>query len=55
LRIRKQIEEVFGAVKASAGLRKTHHRGVDRIGWTFTLTVAAYNLIRLPALLPIAA
>ena len=50
-RIRKRIEEVFGWVKSSAGLRKTRHRGLGRVGWTFTLTVAAYNLIRLPKLL----
>jgi transposase len=50
LRIRKRIEEVFGWVKSSAGLRKTRHRGLDRVGWTFTLTVAAYNLVRLPKL-----
>jgi IS5 family transposase len=48
LRIRKRIEEVFGWVKSSAGLRKTRHRGLERVGWTFTLTVAAYNLVRLP-------
>lgn len=51
LRIRKRIEEVFGWVKSSAGLRKTRHRGLDRVGWTFTLTVAAYNLVRLPKLI----
>jgi transposase len=51
LRIRKRIEEVFGWVKSSAGLRKTRHRGLERVGWTFTLTVAAYNLVRLPKLL----
>jgi len=51
LRIRKRIEEVFGWVKTSAGLSKTRHRGLDRVGWTFTLTVAAYNLVRLPKLL----
>jgi transposase len=50
-RVRKRIEEVFGWVKSSAGLRKTRHRGVARVGWTFTLTVAAYNLVRLPKLL----
>jgi len=55
LRIRKRIEEVFGWVKASAGLRKTRHRGLDRVGWTFTLTVAAYNLVRLPKLIAAAA
>jgi len=50
LRIRKRIEEVFGWIKA-AGLRKTRHRGTARVGWMFTLTAAAYNLIRLPKLL----
>jgi transposase len=50
-RIRKRIEEVFGWVKSSAGLRKTRHRGIARVSWTFTLTVAAYNLVRLPKLL----
>ena len=54
-RVRKRIEEVFGWVKSSAGLRKTRHRGVDRVGWTFSLTVAAYNLVRLPKLLGSAA
>jgi transposase len=50
-RIRKRIEEVFGWIKSSAGLRKTRHRGIRRVGWMFTLTAAAYNLIRLPKLL----
>lgn len=51
LRIRKRIEEVFGWTKTIGGLRKTRHRGTDRVGWAFTLTVAAYNLIRLPKLM----
>jgi hypothetical protein len=51
LRIRKRIEEVFGWFKSGAGLRKTRHRGLERVGWTFTLTVAADNLVRLPKLL----
>ena len=50
-RIRKRIEEVFGWAKTSGNLRKTRHRGQDRVGWNFTLTAAAYNLIRLPKLL----
>ena len=49
--IRKRIEEVFGWVKAAAGLRQTRHRGRDRVGWCFTLATTAYNLIRLPRLL----
>ena len=51
LRIRKRIEEAFGWIKASAGFRKTRHRGIDRVGWMFTLNATAYNLIRLPKLL----
>lgn len=50
-RIRKRIEESFGWIKATAGLAKTRHRGVDRVGWMFTLTVAACNLVRIPKLL----
>ena len=46
-RLRKRIEEVFGWTKAAAGFRKTRHRGLARVGWMFTLTVTAYNLIRL--------
>ena len=49
--IRKRIEEVFGWTKSAAGLRKTRHKGLDRVGWQFTFTLAAYNLIRLPKLL----
>jgi transposase len=50
-RVRKRIEEAFGWIKTSAGLRKTRHRGTDRVGWMFTLTAAACNLVRLPKLL----
>ena len=49
--IRKRIEEVFGWIKQGASLRQTRHRGFARVGWTFTLAAAAYNLIRLPRLL----
>ena len=53
--LRKRIEEVFGWTKGAAGFRKTHHRGLARVGWMFTLTATAYNLIRLPKLVAIAA
>ena len=49
-RVRKRIEEVFGWSKAVAGFRKTRHRGLARVGWMFTLTATAYNLVRLPKL-----
>jgi transposase len=51
LRIRKRIEEVFGWSKSAAGQAKTRFRGLSRVRFTFTLTAAAYNLIRLPKLL----
>ncbi len=35
--IRKRIEEAFGWIKTVAGLRKTRHRGIARVGWMFTL------------------
>jgi hypothetical protein len=50
-RLRKRIEEPFGWIKSVAGLRKTRHRGLARVGWMFTLTAAASNLVRLPKLL----
>ena len=46
-RKRKRVEEIFGWLKTVAFLRKTRHRGVDRVGWLFTFGVAAYNLIRM--------
>ena len=50
--IRKRIEEANGWIKTIAPMRKTRHRGLARVGWMFTFTAAAYNLIRLPKLLP---
>ena len=49
--VRKRIEEPFGWIKSVAVLRKTRHRGTDRVGWVFALAMTAYNLIRLPKLL----
>jgi len=51
LRIRKRIEEGFAWIKTIGGLAHTRHRGVARVGWMFTLTAAAYDLVRLPKLL----
>jgi transposase len=48
--IRKRIEEAFGWMKSVAPLRKTRHRGSARVGFQFTLSAVAYNLIRLPKL-----
>ncbi len=50
-RIRKRIEEAFGWIKTVAGQDKTKFRGRDRVGWAFTFSAAAYNLVRLPKLI----
>ena len=33
-------------------MAQTKHHGRERVGWMFTFKAAAYNLIRLPNLLP---
>jgi transposase len=50
-RRRKRIEEVFGWMKAAAGLAKIKRRGRRKVEAAFTLGLVAYNLIRLPKLL----
>lgn len=50
-RTRKRIEEVFGWIKQSAGLRQTKFRGRARVAAQFTFAACAYNLVRLPKLL----
>jgi transposase len=46
-RLRKRVEEIFGWMKTVGNLRRSRHRGEDRVGWVFTLTAAAYNLVRI--------
>lgn len=46
-RLRKRVEEVFGWMKTIGLMRKTRHKGVDRVGWMFVFAAAAYNLIRM--------
>jgi hypothetical protein len=46
-RKRKRIEEIFGWMKTVGGMRKLRHRGLELVGWMFTLSAAAYNLIRI--------
>ena len=46
-RKRKRIEEIFDWLKTVAGLRKTRHRGLPRVGWMFSFALAAYNLVRM--------
>jgi transposase len=48
---RKRIEEVFGWIKAQAGLAKVKVRGCAKVEAVFTFAVLAYDLIRIPKLL----
>jgi IS5 family transposase len=44
---RKRVEEIFGWMKTTGGLRKLRHRGLELVGWIFTFTAAVYNLLRI--------
>lgn len=48
---RKLVEQVFGWLKTVGLLRKVRHRGCERVDWTVTLAMAAYNLIRVRTLM----
>ena len=50
-RIRQRVEEGFGWMKFYGGMRKTRHVGNPKVAWTFTLTAAACNQVRLPKLM----
>jgi hypothetical protein len=56
-RKRKLIEETFGWAKTIGGLARSMRRGAAcmRFAFTFTYTMAAYDLIRPPRLLGAAA
>ena len=51
LKIRKRVEEIFGWMKTTGVLRKTRHRGLERVECDFTLAIAAYNLVRMRTLI----
>lgn len=51
---RKLIEEAFGWAKTIGGMARPMFRGTARLAFKFTLTMAAYDLIRLPKLLAVA-
>ena len=51
---RKLIEEAFGWAKTIGGMARPMFRGAARVAFKFTLTMAAYDLIRLPKLLAVA-
>jgi transposase len=48
---RKMIECVFGWGKQHGTMRKTKHRGVERVACDFVLNLIPYNLIRIPKLI----
>ena len=50
-RVRKRVEEIFGGMKTIGGMRKTRHRGRERVGWQFLFTAAVYDLMRMRRLM----
>src|SRR5438128_2212426 len=47
---RKRVEQSFGWMKVIGMLKKVKLRGLEKVGWLFTFTGAAYNLCRLRTL-----
>lgn len=46
-RKRKRIEEIFGWLKTVGLIRRPMVRGLNKVGWMFTFSVAVYNLVRI--------
>src|SRR3989442_546328 len=44
---RKRVEQSFGWMKVIGMLKKVKLRGLEKVGWLFTFTGAAYNICRL--------
>jgi IS5 family transposase len=44
---RKLVEQIFGWLKTIGLMRKTRHKGTERVGWMFTFGLAVYNLVRM--------
>jgi transposase len=51
-RVRPRIEPAFGWLKTVAWMRKVKLRGLAKVDWLLVFASAAFNLIRLPKLLP---
>jgi hypothetical protein len=49
---RPRIEPAFGCLKTIAWIRKVKLRGLANVDWLLVFVSAAFNLIRLPKLLP---
>jgi hypothetical protein len=47
-----RIEPAFSWLKTIAWMRKVKLRGLENVDWLFVFASAAFNLIRLPKLLP---
>lgn len=47
LKKRKRIEQIFGWLKTTGGMRKVRHRGRALVQWMFTLALSAYNMVRM--------
>jgi transposase len=47
---RPRIERAFGWMKSVGGIRKVKLRGLLKVGWSFLITAAAFNLWRIPKL-----
>ena len=50
LKKRKRIEQIFGWLKTTAGMRKLRHRGRSLVQWMFTVALSAFNLRRMTML-----
>ena len=44
---RQRVEEILGWMETAGGMRKLRHRGLGLVSWMFTLSAAAYNLVRI--------
>jgi IS5 family transposase len=49
------IEEAFGWIKTVGGLRKTRHKGLEKLSGQALFAFAAYNLTRMLSLMRAAA
>jgi transposase len=47
LKKRKRVEQIFGWLKTTGGMRKLRHRGRDLVQWMFTLSLSVYNMVRM--------
>ena len=54
-RVRRRIEEIFGWAKTVGGLHQTRFKGRRRLEFHAVVVVAAYNILRIARLAPVAA